>query len=178
MTKQTYNDILKNIIKSNEAKDAMYIIENFNMNLLNEQLHMLKVTQVAESIIYPYFIKFNTKTGSLPVPSPGKKFVEQWVKPHEMDEYDIDDEEYCTLARFSSMLLTKEDFVNTCGMKEIQNELNKLRINKLDSIKKEDLLNLMDNITLTADPCDICIWEKKTFSKKLNISCIGIKELC
>ena len=46
MTKETYNKILKSIIKNNEAKDAMYIIEYFNMNLVNEQLHMLKATKL------------------------------------------------------------------------------------------------------------------------------------
>ena len=73
MTKETYNEILKSIIKNSEAKDAMYIIEHFNMNLVNQQPHMLKATQVAESIIYPHFIQYKMKTDALPIPSPGER---------------------------------------------------------------------------------------------------------
>ena len=99
MTKETYNKILKSIIRNNEAKDAMYIIEHFNMHLVNEQLHMLKATQVAESIIYTHFIQYKTKTGALPVPPLGKEFVDEWVKPHESQKCDDDDDgEYCTDA--------------------------------------------------------------------------------
>ena len=72
MKKETYNQILKSIIRNNEAKDAMDIIEHFNMHLVNEQPHMLKATQVAESIIYGHFIQYKTKTGALPVPPQGK----------------------------------------------------------------------------------------------------------
>ena len=95
MTKETYNQILKSIIRNNEVKDAMDIIEHFNMHLVNEQPQMLKATQVAESIIYSYFIQYKTKTGTLPVPPLGKEFVNKWVKPHELQECD-DDGKYCT----------------------------------------------------------------------------------
>ena len=61
MTKETYNQILKSIIRNNEVKDAMHIIEHFNMHLVSEQPHMLKATQVAESIIYGHFIQYKTK---------------------------------------------------------------------------------------------------------------------
>ena len=175
MTKQTHNEILKSIIRNNEVKNAMYIIEHFNMYLVNEQLHTLKATQVAVSIIYPHFIKFHTKADVLPVPLPGKEFADEWVKPHKSEECD---DEYFTAVRFSNMILSKEDMVNMHGMKEIQNKLNKLRIHELNSVKEKDLLNLINTITLTIGPCNNCLWENKTLSKKMKISCTGIEELC
>ena len=96
MTKETYNQILKSIIRNNEVKDAMHIIEHFNMHLVNEQLHMLKATQIAESNIYGHFIQYKTKTSAIPVPPQGKEFVDKWVKPHELPECDDDDGKYCT----------------------------------------------------------------------------------
>ena len=76
MTKKTYNEILKNIIKNNDPKDAMYIIEHFNMNLVDEQPHMLKASQVAEGIIYPYFIKFAAKNDVFSNTSNGGRFCQ------------------------------------------------------------------------------------------------------
>ena len=74
------------------------------------------------------------------------------------------------------MLLAKEDLVNMCTMmNDIQNELNKLRIN---GTEEEDLLNLIDMMALTTDPCNSCIWEKKICPKKMKLSCTGIEELC
>ena len=70
----------------------MHIIEHFNMYLVNEQLHMLKATQVAESNIYGHFIQYKTKISAIPVPPLEKEFVHKWVKPQECD----DDGEYCT----------------------------------------------------------------------------------
>ena len=90
-----------------------------------------------------------------------------------------DDGEYCTDAQFSNVLLAKEDLVNMCAMmKDIQNELNKLRIQELNGMEEEDLLSLINMVALTTDPCNSCIWEKKICPKKMKISCTGIEELC
>ena len=71
------------------------------------------------------------------------------------------------------MLLAKEDLVDMHAMmKDIQNELNKLRINGTE--EEEDVLNLMDTMALTTDPCNSYIWEKKICPKKMKISCTGI----
>ena len=152
----------------------MYIIKHFNVNLVDEQQHMLKATQVAEGIIYPYFIKFGMKNDVFPVPLLGVEFANQWVK---LDGYKDDDDELYTLARFSKILLNKEDMVDMHSIKDIQNELNNLRIQKLSSSKEKDLLHLIDTITLATDPCDTCQWSK-TCSKKTKISCTGVTELC
>ena len=74
------------------------------------------------------------------------------------------------------MFLAKEDLVDTHAMmKDIQNEINKLRINGME--EEEDLLNLTDMMVLTTDPCNSCIWEKKICPKKMKISCTGVEEL-
>ena len=66
-----------------------------------------------------------------------------------------------------------------CAMiKDIQNELNKLRIHELNSIEEEDLLSFMDTVALTTDPCKSHVWEKKICLKKTKIYHTGIEELC
>ena len=67
----------------------------------------------------------------------GGDFANQWIKP---DGYK--DNELYTPARFSKMLLDKEDMVDTHSIKDIQNELNNLRIQKLSGSKEKDFTAL------------------------------------
>ena len=79
MTKEKYNEILLKIITNNYSRDAMYIIEHFNMNLVNDQQHMLKAAHVAECIICPYLIPFTLKKKAFPLAPPGKEENDRWV---------------------------------------------------------------------------------------------------
>ena len=82
MTKHKYNEILLKIIRNNDPRDAMYIIEHFNMDLVNNHQHMLKATHVGECKIYPYLIPFTLKKKAFPVPPPGKEEDDRWVGPY------------------------------------------------------------------------------------------------
>ena len=130
MTKEEYNKILIKILRNNDPKDAMYIIEHFNINLLNEQQHMLKATQVAECIIYPHLIPFTLKKKAFPLPPPGREEDDRWVAPCE-DE--INGDEYYTSAQFSKVLMKNfgNDVMDPYCMQQFRNELDNISMKEL-----------------------------------------------
>ena len=99
-TKEENNKILIKILRNKDPKDSMYIIEHFNINLLNEQQHMLKATQVADCIIYPHLIPFTLKKKAFPLPLPEREEDDRWVAPCE-DEINAD--KYYSSAQFSKV---------------------------------------------------------------------------
>ena len=135
----------------------MYIIEHFNMNLVNDQQHMLKANHVVECIIYLYLIPYTLRKKAFPLPPPGKEEDGRWVGPYN-DQSNGD--EYYTPAKFSKLLIKNygNDLVGSYCIQYMQNELNSIRMQKSMNSGENDLLHLVDTITLTADPCDICQW--------------------
>ena len=48
---------------------------------------------------------------------------------------------------------------------------------KLMNSREKDLLHLVDTITLTADPCDMCQWCKQ-MNNECMTTCTVVKDLC
>ena len=69
------------------------------------------------------------------------------------------------------------DVMDPYCMQQLRNELDNIRMKELLKNEEKDLIQLIDTITLTADPCAICQWWK-AMNKKCMVTCSGVKDLC
>ena len=74
MKKQMYNGILQNLVYGDCAKNVIYQMEKFNMNLVSQQLHMQTAAHIAEYMVYTNYKPHLLKDDVFPVPPVGYEY--------------------------------------------------------------------------------------------------------
>ena len=76
MKKQMYNGILQNLVYRHCAKNVMYQMEKFNMNLVSQQPHMQTAAHIAEYVVYTNYKSYLLKDDVFPFPPVGYEYFE------------------------------------------------------------------------------------------------------
>ena len=84
--------------------------------------------------------------------------------------------EVCNWKPELNDIMVHSDFVSNRPSENVQNELNKERMQSLLSIGGS-LLNNIDKLIAVADPCDLCMRRKQQIPSHIVV-CSGAEELC
>ena len=52
MKKELFNGMVQNLVYGERAKNVIYQMEHFNMNLVSQQPHMQTAAKIAEYVVY------------------------------------------------------------------------------------------------------------------------------
>ena len=134
MKKQMYNGILQNLVCGDCAKNVIYQMEKFNMNLVSQQLHMQTAAHIAEYVVYTNYKPHLLKDDVFPVPPVGYDNFEiktpaqienndgkEVVDPDEIENVGY---EVCNWKPQLNDMLVHKDIVNNRNWENIQSELN------------------------------------------------------
>ena len=190
MNKEMYNGMLHNLVYGDCAKNVIYQIEHFNMNLVNQQPHMQTAAKIAEYVVYTNYKPHLLKDDIFPVPPVGYEYLDMKVaaRIEDDDEDEVDGEnvdtnqieklgyEVCNWKPELNDIVAHSNFVNNGPLENVQNKLNNERMLSLLSIDGS-LLNNIDKLIAVADPCDLCMWRKEQNPSQVLV-CSGAEELC
>ena len=178
-----YSGMLKNLVYGDCAKNVIYHVKNFHMNVISQQPHMQTVTQIAEYMVYTNYKPHLLKDDVFPVPPPEYEYFE--MKVHAMIESNNDEEvdpdgiekmgyEVSNWKPELNDILVCRNIVDNILL---ENEpLNNERIGKLLNID-HSLLNNIDKMITVSDPCNLCCWTKDR-NPSIVVVCSGAEELC
>ena len=74
MNKELYNGMVQNC-----AKNVIYHMEHFNMNLVNQQPHMQTAAKIAEYLVYTNYKPHLLKDDVFPIPPVGYEYFDMKV---------------------------------------------------------------------------------------------------
>ena len=69
-----YNEILRNLVYGDCAKNVIYQMEKFNMNLVSQQPHMQTAAHIAEYVVYTNYKPHLLKDDVFPIPPVGYEY--------------------------------------------------------------------------------------------------------
>ena len=190
MNKEMHNGMLHNLVYGDCAKNVIYQMEHFNMNLVNQQPHMQTAAKIAEYIVYTNYKPYLLKDDIFPVPPVGYEYLDMKIAAQieDDDEDEVDGEnvdanqieklgyEVCNWKPELNDIMAHSNFVNNRPLENVQNKLNNERMLSLLSIDGS-LLNNIDKLIAVADPCDLCMWRKEQNPSHVVV-CSGAEELC
>ena len=175
--------MLENLVYGDCAKNVIYHVKNFHMNVISQQPHMQTVTQIAEYMVYTNYKPHLLKDDVFPIPPPGYEYFE--MKVHAMIESNNDEEvdpdgiekmgyEVSNWKPELNDILVCRNIVDNILL---ENEpLNNERIGKLLNID-HSLLNNIDKMITVSEPCNLCCWRKDR-NPSIVVVCSGTEELC
>ena len=186
LTKKKYNEIVNFMIEKYTASDAIYALDYFNRRLVVEQPHTQKIIQAAEYVIYLNYLRFQTRKGVFPVPVHNREternFVPFWVRREDSEDVGEDvasvNNKYNPCRQGGWGMFLRSDILNK-GFEPPPgyNVLAEIRLYDLLDCEKKDLLENIDAITATPDPCRNCCKIKRA-SPWRTVSCTGCIALC
>ena len=71
--------MLENLVYGDCAKNVIYHVKNFHMNVISQQPHMQTVTQIAEYMVHTNYKPHLLKDDVFPIPPPGYEYFEMKV---------------------------------------------------------------------------------------------------
>ena len=78
MKKELYNGMVQNLVYGDSAKNVIYQMKHFNMNLVNQQPHMQTAAKIAEYVVYTNY-KSHLLKDVFPIAPVGYKYFDMKV---------------------------------------------------------------------------------------------------
>ena len=107
--------MLHNLVYGDYAKNVIYQMEHFNMNLVNQQLHMQTAAKIAEYVVYTTYKPHLLKDDIFPVPPIGYDYLDMKVAA-QIGDYTNQIEklgyEVCNWKPELNDIVTHSNFVN------------------------------------------------------------------
>ena len=139
MKKELYNGMVQNLVYGDCAKNVIYQMEHFNMNLVNQQAHMQTAAKIAEYVVYTNYKPHLLKDDVFPIPPVGYEYFDMKVVA-QIEDDDGEDEvdgdkvdtdqieklgyEVCNWKPELNDIVLGSNFVSNKPLENIQNELN------------------------------------------------------
>ena len=165
MNRELYNGMGQNLVYGDCAKNVIYQMEHFNMNLVNQQPHMQTAAKIAEYVVHTNYKPHLLKDDVFPIPPVGYEYFEiktpTQIENNDGEEVVVPDEieklgyEVCNWKPQLNDMLVHRDIVNNRNWENIHNELNNEGVENIFNIDSS-LLNNIDKMTAVADPCQLC----------------------
>ena len=163
-----YNGILQNLVYGDGAKNVIYQMEKFSMNLVRQQLHMQTAAHIVEYVVYTNYKSHFLKNDVFPIHPVGYEYfkIKTPAQIEDDDGEEVDSDgikklgyEVCNWKPQLNDILVCRDIVNNRNWKNNQNELNNEGVENIFNIDSS-LLNNIDKMTAVTDPCKLCCWQK------------------
>ena len=179
MTKETYGNLIKDLVYTSEAKTGLYSVCHLNDELKESQPHMRNMIRAVELYLWMNYTPFDLKHSMFPVPPLGEELTDQYVAPVQIGKEEK--EVPVQKAKWSNEVYTPVSgtsfFTDWERMEDLNKGRKRERSDYLSNTNDKLLLCMMDKLCTTSDPCSHCRTRKLVNPAK-KVDCLGLRAVC